>query len=889
MKRLCFNKIFFILFLLIGPLYAKSAPNSVILYYGDNPPKEIFRIFDWVVVEPKNIKNISKYKKEAKVFAYISLEEAQFDDKVNKKWVIGKNRDWNSYILDIRDKNYQNYLFKKLKSLEKYDGFMFDTLDSYQIVLKNQKEKKEYEKALSYFINQCKKRFPNKLIIINRGFEIYHNIKNSIDALLVESLYSGVDTKTMEIKKVAKEDRNWLLAKLNQIKKEKPVIVVDYLNPPFKEGEKIAKKISFYGFIPYISNIQLDNIGISNIKYIPRKVLILYYSDLPKNETEAHSLFSMPLEYMGFIPKLWNIKKKGLPKENIFDRYAGVIVAFEQNRVENEKEWFNWIYKNIKKEVKFLFINGFGFENDKYFEKLGLSKVNNINKNHSLVLDKIANFETIPLLQDTEYLLYSKEIKNIVGVKANKKILSAAAITKWGGFALPGSATYTAFSNNLWVIDPFVFFKNSLKLPDIPVLDTTTENGRRILFIHIDGDGFMEKAYFKNQKFSAEVLYDEILKKYKIPHSISVIEGEISPNGLYPKDSHKLLNIAKMIYKLPYIEPASHSFTHPFKWSRMENKEEGYNLPIKNYEFDLKREILDSIKFVDSLLPKGKKTKLFFWTGDCLPSKKALKLCYENNILNINGGDTTITDENPWLSYISPLGLYRGEYFQVYAAVQNENVFTDDWKNFGGYIKVIETFKKTESPKRIKPINIYYHFYSASKKASLNALKRVYEWALKQKITPMYASMWIKRVLDYENSVIAKKDNGWIIVTDKNIKTIRYAKKPDLIQSKNIIGYYKKHNNFYIHLNNKGKYTLFFNENKNNKPYIVNSNAILINEEKNYFKFKSYLPIEISFYLPKKCSYKIIPQFGYKKDKSNEIINIKYKNSKEVKIEFSCK
>jgi hypothetical protein len=38
----------------------------------------------------------------------------------------------------------------------------------------------------------------------------------------------------------------------------------------------------------------------------------------------------------------------------------------------------------------------------------------------------------------------------------------------------------------------------------------------------------------------------------------------------------------------------------------------------------------------------------------------------------------------------------------------------------------------TEKPYRIKPINIYYHFYSGSKLAAFNALKEVYDWAIKQ-------------------------------------------------------------------------------------------------------------------------------------------------------------
>ena len=39
-----------------------------------------------------------------------------------------------------------------------------------------------------------------------------------------------------------------------------------------------------------------------------------------------------------------------------------------------------------------------------------------------------------------------------------------------------------------WVIDPFAFLTQALQLPPMPVPDTTTENGRRLLLAHVDGD-----------------------------------------------------------------------------------------------------------------------------------------------------------------------------------------------------------------------------------------------------------------------------------------------------------------------------------------------------------------------------------------------------------------
>src|SRR5204862_449411 len=160
------------------------------------------------------------------------------------------------------------------------------------------------------------------------------------------------------------------------------------------------------------------------------------------------------------------------------------------------------------------------------------------------------------------------------------------------------------------------------------------ENGRRLMVVHIDGDGFINLAEVAGSPFAGEVLYSRVLQRYRIPHTVSIIQGEIAPNGMDPKDSPRLEAIARRIFALPNLE--------------------------------------------------------------------------------------------------------------------NENVYTNLWTGpFYGYERAIETFELTERPYRLKPINIYYHAYSASKRASLSALDKVYQWALSQPVMNLYASEYVQKVLDF--------------------------------------------------------------------------------------------------------------------------------------------
>ena len=44
------------------------------------------------------------------------------------------------------------------------------------------------------------------------------------------------------------------------------------------------------------------------------------------------------------------------------------------------------------------------------------------------------------------------------------------------------------------MLDPFRFLQAALRLPPMPAPDVTTDNGRRSLLIHVDGDGFASRA-----------------------------------------------------------------------------------------------------------------------------------------------------------------------------------------------------------------------------------------------------------------------------------------------------------------------------------------------------------------------------------------------------------
>jgi len=164
-------------------------------------------------------------------------------------------------------------------------------------------------------------------------------------------------------------------------------------------------------------------------------------------------------------------------------------------------------------------------------------------------------------------------------------------------------------------------------------------------------------------------------------------------------------------------------------------------------------------------------------------------------------------NSSPWLSLIAPLGIKRGDYYQIFAGQQNENVYTNGWQGpFWGFRRVIQTFKLTDKPRRFKPMDIYFHFYSGSKRASINALREVFDWATAQDSIPIYTTSYIPKAMDFFYISIAKEREGeresYYIAGVRDLKSLRVEKDSfvDVKASKGVVGFNRYLKSRYIHL-----------------------------------------------------------------------------------------
>jgi hypothetical protein len=390
---------------------------------------------------------------------------------------------------------------------------------------------------------------------------------------------------------------------------------------------------------------------------------------------------------------------------------------------------------------------------------------------------------------------------------------------------------------------------------DGPVPDTTTRDGLRILYSHIDGDGFANQSVVEAGKTSAEVIRDQIIKAFPIPITFSVIEAEIRGRlvSQKPKDEKVLKEIARSIFALSNVQAGSHSYTHPFFWMENDQTAGAYETQtlvlsdaFREPKVDLAREIIGSVKFIDQeLLPPGKKVSVFLWSGNCRPPPEAVRLTRELGIENMNGGETLISARYPSVSSVSPRSIFWGGELQVYAANQNENQFNDNWHGpyYGGYIHTIETFKRTETPRRLKPMNIYYHLFCGDYPDATKVLRDVYDFALAQPAHALTAAQYAALVRDSRaTTIVQRSDSHWTLLNAGKLRTYRMAARgawPDLFACQGVTGFNSGSNVLYIHTDGSPKVDLVLSPRPRPHPYLVSSSAEI--------QFQKLSPDQVAF------------------------------------------
>ena len=376
-----------------------------------------------------------------------------------------------------------------------------------------------------------------------------------------------------------------------------------------------------------------------------------------------------------------------------------------------------------------------------------------------------------------------------------------------GGYAANGYFVYEepGTGRTKWIIDPFAFFQKAFGVETMPIPDVTTLSGRRIWFSHIDGDGWNNvsrvEAYRDKPTIAATVILRELIAPYPdLPVAIGVIGADIDEKYGTPEAGRQT---ARDLYLLPQVEVATHSYTHPYQWSFFENYDRALEERLigpdetewkavlgermrrlakrlfpgltrkgeaeskiveddppraySDFPFDLDQEIRGAITAAEEVAPEGKHGTLYLWSGGAEPFEGAIARTRRLGLRNLNGGDSRFDADYPSISYLSPISRAAGAERQIYAGNANDYIYiTDGNGRDHGFLHLEATVNATETPRRLKPINVYYHMFAGERAAQLAGVRHHLDSARQALVTPI-ASLALRR---HRRRLLRDADDG---------------------------------------------------------------------------------------------------------------------------------
>lgn len=869
---------------MLGLLLGSTASHgSIALFYAPNPPLSELAQFRHVVLQASTVSrdDITFLRDNGSLsYAYLSLGEylpTTPGDRAPAP-ILGANTDWGSLVVDLRSPEWHRYILDKAipeRIAKGFDGLFLDTLDSYQLLGDHTALQ---QAGLASLIRAIAQRYPDLKLLFNRGFEILPELSSLADGVLAESLFYGWNAREQRYQKMTEADSAWLQAQLTQLQQQGlPIFVLDYLPPEQRDlARQLARRIAALGFTPWISGPELDYLGVGSIEVLPRRVLVLYDGrETPLPYSQAHQLLGNLLDYLGLRADYHDVRSPP-PAGPLTGLYRGVIHWTGQNYSSELQAYESWSMAQIRAEMPTLFLGTLPIQQARHLQTLGLSRGSDELARPLAIVQQaptVGRFEAPakPRARNVDSIHSDNAEHSWLRLQdARGALVDAVVVKPWGGYAqLDYLLTPERLDYREWITDPLALLTSALSLPALPIADSTTENGSRIITNHIDGDAFPSRAEFAPDLFSAEVIQREILEPFNYPFTVSVIEGEIGAEGLYPELSPELEDIARSLFRLNNVEVASHSFSHPFYWNRAHAPQGsetlyGFHLPIPGYDVKLEREISGSIEYINRhLAPPHKPVKVMLWTGDALPGAEAIALSQRAEVTNLNGGNTRVTRERPSITGIYPAYRHTEQGLHYYAPIGNENIYTNNWQGpFYGFRDVIDTFELTDQPRRFKPISMYWHFYSGTKLASLNALKQVYQWLDTQDGTALYISEFTRRVRGLHTASFARQTDGRIQVRGlQGLRTLRLPKSlgwPDLARSEHIAGVIDLPQGRYLHLSADNA-LLALRDRPPQSPYLKQANAPLTQWQTRSdgsftVSFRGHRPLKLQIHSAKPCT-----------------------------------
>jgi uncharacterized protein (TIGR01370 family) len=253
-----------------------TAEKSIrwLAFYGATAEEAVLATYDIVVLDPAFQGSINLVASAgARVCGYLSLGEIRTLDPfltfLDRAALLPENPDWpGTRRVDIRHPSWRTLVLDRMipsLASQGFTGMMFDTLDTPPYLeLLDPARFHGMRAAAIGLVDSIRARWPDMMLIMNRGYALLPDVVQNVDAVIAESLMTSPDSQTGGFAWVDPHQVELQLTLLKPVVRRRPplpILSLDYWDPnDARTMAEIYRRERELGHHPYVATRLLDQI-----------------------------------------------------------------------------------------------------------------------------------------------------------------------------------------------------------------------------------------------------------------------------------------------------------------------------------------------------------------------------------------------------------------------------------------------------------------------------------------------------------------------------------------------------------------------------------------------------------------------------------------------------
>lgn len=639
--------------------------------------------------------------------------------------------------------------------------------------------------------------YPDKEIFLEGDFVHLRSVWADVDGIFSTGIFNRVERRSGNLLPLHPLESLPLQKALVVARKAGlKTLVMDFGDPTHPPAvAETASSIRDMGAIPFISNNVRGGVIVGPWHERARTVVVVHgwnpehlggrRSDAKQTHSAEH--LHAPLEWLGYRVRYVDIGSGTLPLKA--EGLAGVVM--DQSLLLTKKEQAalaEWVSGLVWEKVPLL-LTGQPWSDPEVFDSLRKSlemggtgaEIAGIRRASVAALDSefaLSESSAKQSVLDFLDLQAPDQARVVLSVRGDAGLRSVrfdqAFLAPWGA----GLFHITDQMDVAAILEEWLSGQSAM-----PVPDTTTREGRRLVMLQTGSEGFAATASEPGLPICGELMKTRVLDRYLLPFTVGLCEAEIRGwlPGLNAVDAPRFEQAARQIFALPQVEPASATFTRSMAFGSPSEDAGQLNAEATDDRRGMEREIAGSLAHLHrTVLPVGKSLGFVQWPDSFQPTAEAVSFARRMGAASLvsdakGSGTRTFVDGGVTVVHHATLGLETP---------------TADFR------------EDPELPRRM-PLALGFEFDDARDASRFEALEERLDLCASQPLQPIRSRAFAELAEDAERTRIFEEGPGhWIVLNSGHARSFRLpvsAGVPDLRASRGVTGYKVRGQHVYVH------------------------------------------------------------------------------------------